>query len=103
MKRYPLLRRHALTASEQRILGVYGFRILGPDAKPAVPDLIKLTENRDKDIRSGSLDALFGTGANKDDFLPVLIRLSADDDRGVWQGAKQPATNRQLERGDEGS
>jgi hypothetical protein len=44
----------------------------GPMAKPAIPDLIKMLENKDQEIASSAMSALQGVGA---DTIPPLIEL----------------------------
>jgi HEAT repeat protein len=64
-----------LTAGELRILGRFGFVILGSNAVSAVPPLITLlASGEDQDIRAEAALALGGIGPAAQDAVPALIQ-----------------------------
>ena len=63
---------HITTAMDKQNEGMNIIWALGPMAKPAIPDLIKMLENKDQEIAGGAMHALQGIGAGT---IPPLIEL----------------------------
>jgi hypothetical protein len=65
-------------ARRRRELGIEGFYILAELARPAVPELVRLTENSEPEIRGAALQSLNHIPVTKEVFQPVLERLCHD-------------------------
>ena len=63
---------HITAAADKQNEGSSIIWALGPMAKPAIPDLIKMLENKDQEIAGSAMNALQGVGA---DTIPPLIEL----------------------------
>jgi hypothetical protein len=74
-------------ARRRRELGVLGFYILGEIAKPAAPDLVRLTNHRDPAVRMAALQGLMDIPAGKHIDLEVLSRMIHDPDDDVEEAA----------------
>ena len=59
---------------------------LGPAAKDAVPDLVKLLDDPDEGVRWAAASALGGIGPAAKDAAPDLVKLLKDPDEGVRRG-----------------
>jgi hypothetical protein len=55
-------------------LALGGFRILGPDARPAVPTLVTLLDDPDWDTCASAAESLSYIGPAAEDAIPALIR-----------------------------
>jgi hypothetical protein len=66
---------------DQKLMAVTGIEILGKDATPAVPALIRLTFKGDMETRTCALISLESIRPPKDVFLPVLITLLNNPDK----------------------
>lgn len=64
-----------------------GFEILRETARPAIPALIELTKNKDKDIRANALNCLLLANPDKGSVLPILLSLSHDTNYGLRASA----------------
>lgn len=84
LRRQSLLKINLVDAHSQRFQAYLGFKILGPDAKDAVPGLVKLARSDDVDIRDFSLGALDFLNPDKKDFLPLLVDLIRDSRRSPY-------------------
>ncbi|EEF60663.1 hypothetical protein Cflav_PD6254 [Pedosphaera parvula Ellin514] len=86
VKIWMLLRRQSvvripLMAREERPLATWGFDVLGAEAKPAVPALIQLMDDKDMMVRRMVMICLEKIGPSANDAVPVLSR--ALDDPGL--------------------
>ena len=61
---------------DARSLGMLGFAILGEDAKSAIPELVRLTNHPDDQVRSRAIYALTRLGR---DGLEALLRIADSD------------------------
>jgi len=57
--------------------------ILGPDAKPAVPALIRAASDASASVRAGASSALGVIGPEAKEAVPVLVRAASDANRSV--------------------
>jgi hypothetical protein len=62
-------------------MAVTGIEILGKDATPAIPALIRLTRQGDMETRTCALISLESIRPPKEVFLPVLITLLNNSDK----------------------
>jgi HEAT repeat protein len=65
---------------QQRCLGAYGFAALGAEAKPAVPALIALLDDKDQRVRYLAVFALRCLGPVAAEALPSLLACLNDPD-----------------------
>jgi HEAT repeat protein len=86
-----LLKRDSLLGGNQperdHELAVLGFRILGGVARPAVPDMIKLLEDKDLNVRIYAIDCLAYIGSDAEASLPALIRSAQQTNIEIIQGS----------------
>ena len=59
-----------------------GFSILGPAAKPAVPALIALLHDNDKEVRASAAQCLAILGPDAREAVPALVQLLHDEGNG---------------------
>jgi HEAT repeat protein len=52
----------------------WGFKVLGADAKPAVPGLVALLDGKDRDVRMCALIALRSIGPSASNAVPAIIQ-----------------------------
>ncbi len=78
-----LIKVRIAAAAELRELGETGFLLLGAEAKPAIPELLKLTEHHDAVVRGTALYCLSVVQASNELFLPVVQRALHDANHGV--------------------
>jgi len=71
----------------RNMMAISGFTMLGNEAKPAWPRLIRLTYDAEWERRYVALWCLFGSRPDKETFLPVLLRLSHDPNQRIQQHA----------------
>jgi hypothetical protein len=75
-----LVRFHLRGVYELRFLGSYGLIALGAEAKPAVPVLIALLNDKDPEVRYTAVFTLRSLGPVARDALPALIKCLQDPD-----------------------
>ncbi len=78
---------HILTADEKIFLAFKGFSILGCNAAPAVPELLKLTKHSEPGVRRFSLHSIFLILRHNDVVRSALAEALQDPDRNVGQWA----------------
>jgi hypothetical protein len=66
---------------------VFGFSLLGNEAKPALPILIRWTYDTDWQRRAAGMICLEATEPDKETLLPVLLRLIQDPNRQIQLAA----------------
>ena len=54
-------------------LAAWGFRLLGPDARPAVPALARLLTSRSRDLQLSGLASLAAIGTNASEAVPEIL------------------------------
>ncbi len=74
----PIVHIHITRAYETVKIAEQGFALLGEDAKPAWPELIRLTESPDVNIRAHAFECLCESRIDKQALMPVLIRFLRD-------------------------
>ena len=77
-----LARFHVQSANDIRHLGAYGLIALGAEAKPAIPTLISLVNEKDPEVRYTAAFALRSLGPVARDALPALIACLQDPTSG---------------------
>jgi hypothetical protein len=82
-----LARFHLRSVNNYRHLGAYGLIALGADAKPSVPALIALLNDKNPDVRYAAVFALRSLGPVAGDALPSLIKCLKDPDFRVQSDA----------------
>jgi HEAT repeat protein len=82
-----LARFHLRSVSNYRHLGAYGLIALGADAKPSIPTLIALLNDKNPDVRYVAVFALRSLGRVAGDALPSLIKCLKDPDFRVQSDA----------------
>ena len=75
------------SVNDVRHLGAYGLIALGAEAKPAVPTLISLVNEKDPEVRYTAVFALRSLGPVARDALPALIACLQDPDFRVQSDA----------------
>jgi len=60
-------------------LAAWGFRLLGPDARPAVPGLSRLLGKRDHDLQRSGLECLAALGTNASEAVPEILKTFRDN------------------------
>ena len=70
-----------ISARHKRNLASMGFMLLSTNALPAVPELLKLTDSSDADVRRRAFSSLFLIELpNRKPLLPVVVQFSRDPD-----------------------
>jgi HEAT repeat protein len=62
-------------------IAAWGMRLLGKEARPAVPALIRLLSDRDPEVQSAAADCLAGIGPEAAEAVPTLVRMLKDRNR----------------------
>jgi len=70
-------------------LAVTGFMAYGPDARPVLPELLKLSHSPDPDLRMLAYESAFFTQPGEADFLPLVQRAMQEKSPGVRAMAAQ--------------
>ncbi len=65
-------------ARDYHTMAVWGFNALGPTARPAVPALVALLDNRDNAVRATAASCLRAIGPQAQESVPIWIRCLAD-------------------------
>jgi HEAT repeats len=81
LRSHPAIRVPFRMAIEDRVLATWGFDALGAEAKPAVPALIRLMDDKDEMVRRMAMKCLEDIGPAANDAVPALSR--ALDDPGL--------------------
>jgi HEAT repeat protein len=77
-----VIRFHFRRAEYCHAKATYGFGALGPAARPAVPALIRLLHDQDKEVRAAAAQCLSLIGADARDAVPALIRALNEEGNG---------------------
>ncbi len=88
---------HGHLAIEKRACASTAIEILGTNAFSAIPDLVKLTKNEDKDVRNESLFCLSRLQPEKEVLLPVLKERLQDSEADVQERAARILAKRYPE------
>ena len=56
-------------------MAAWGFKLLGPEARPAVPALVRLLANRDAYVQRSGLQSLTALGTNASEAVPEVLKL----------------------------
>jgi HEAT repeat protein len=83
MRSQSIVPNHLHTDQESRNMASYGFYALGPLAKDAVPDLIKLMASPYRDVRLAAGDCLGNIGPEAQAAVPFMIPFLNDPDKNV--------------------
>jgi HEAT repeat protein len=59
---------------EKHQIAIWGMRLLGPQARPAIPKLIRLLDDTDREVQWTALECLAALGPEAEEAVPVLIR-----------------------------
>jgi HEAT repeat protein len=86
--KFGFFRLHFKRAIEYRSMAVFGFRLLGDDAKPAWPALTKLIADKDSGIRNWAVQCLAASVHDKETLVQILLRGVKNPDPGVQSTAK---------------
>ena len=82
------IRVHFQRFEDKANLANWGFCILGNDALPAVPTLMRIMQSPDDRERRWALPCLFAFTEKQDIVLPLVLQSLHDSDRGVqWEAA----------------
>jgi hypothetical protein len=88
--RIPITHKEERRAVDQGLAALLGFRLLGPEARSAVPDLIAIgNENRPRDSRYGAMLALAAIGPAAKEAIPALSCWSTNTDPRVRSCARE--------------
>lgn len=79
--RDPALRRH--------LSAMFGFLLLGSDARSAMPALIAMTKDEDREHRFWGFYCLAVTRPDRETLVPVAVRLLRDPDAQIKEDAAQ--------------
>lgn len=71
---------HPDPAMRKHILAMHGFNLLGKDAAPVLPELVRMASDKDRDRRFWGYVALASTRPEKEILVPVVVRLLNDSD-----------------------
>jgi HEAT repeat protein len=75
--------RPGLSRLEKHQIAIWGIRLLGPQARPAIPKLIRLLDDTDSEVQWTALACLAGLGPEAEEAVPALLRrLSASKSAG---------------------
>jgi HEAT repeat protein len=74
---------YATRSAHNHFSAAFGFAALGGAAKPAVPELIRLLDDKDDDIRKTAARALGSIGPEAQDAIPGLIKHLSDRNQDV--------------------
>ena len=66
--------RAALSRVEKQQIAIWGIRLLGPQARPAIPQLIRLLDDPDSGVQWTAIECLAGLGPKAEEAVPALIR-----------------------------
>jgi hypothetical protein len=91
---HPALHFKVKSAAECYRSALFGFDVLGSDAKPAWPALIQWTCSSDNDLRYVAFTCLSKSRPDKETLLPVLLRLIHDPNLTIQQAASRVFHNR---------
>ncbi len=80
---YPFL--HLPLAVEDNELAVWGFKVLGPRARPAVPALARLLNDADPLVQLNAARALGGIGRGASEAVPALVMALQKPVAAQWQ------------------
>lgn len=72
-------------------LAAWAFKLLGPDARPAVPALVRLLHAREPEVRISAAACLAGIGPAAREAVPDLIKLLPAGNGSTWRSAGVPA------------
>jgi hypothetical protein len=90
---HPALQFRVKSANECYRSALFGFVVLGNEAKPAWPVLIQWTCSTDTDLRYVAFTCLSKSRPDKETLLPVLLRLIHDPDPSIQQAASRVCHN----------
>lgn len=79
----PILHLRLRNDTDKALIAKDGLRILSEDAKPAWPELIRLSHSPDPEIRIRAFWCLSESKMDKETLMPILIRLVSDPDLNV--------------------
>ena len=71
---------HLPTASEKRSFAQHGFAVLGTNAAPAIPGLLRLIKDSDTSVRWDALQCLLDVSPKNDVLKSALLELSKHSD-----------------------
>lgn len=83
LRQHPSMHFQIASAESRRGLAMVGFRLLGSEARPAWPALVKLTDAPDTKLRILALRSLYDSNADPEILLPVLLHLIHDPQFGL--------------------
>lgn len=83
--------------TEKYQIAIWGMRLLGPQARPAVPKLIRLLDDRDGMVQWTALECLAALGPEAEEAVPALIRrIIARQGTGSGPKAASPADKQEV-------
>jgi HEAT repeat protein len=66
--------RASLSRLEKHQIAIWGIRLLGPQARPAIPKLIRSLDDTDSEVQWTALACLAGLGPEAEEAVPALVR-----------------------------
>jgi len=82
------------SAADYNRMAFTGFTLLGEEARPAWPTLIRWTYDTSANLRFWAFDCLVTSNPEKEILLPVLLRLIRDPTRGIQTFAAHELADR---------
>jgi hypothetical protein len=73
----------------KHILAMYGFNLLGKDTAPVLPQLARMTSDKDRDRRFWGYVTLASTRPEKVNLVPLVNRLLKDSDSEIKRMAAE--------------
>lgn len=80
---------HPDPAMRKHLLAMHGFNLLGKDAAPVLPDLVRMTSDKNRDRRFWGYVVLASTRPDKQTLVPVVARLLNDSDSEIKRMAAE--------------